>query len=121
MCSGFPQASRTAPPEVRPVVHDGVRYEQLEDLRLPDIDPASSDVVALDDATNAVLWTAQVYRREPLEHLPGLEQDVQKVFFASMKLGADGKQLLIVDEMERHFLLDLATRSVHQQASSAAR
>ena len=114
MFPGLPQASRSAPPEVRPVVHDGVRYEQLEDLRLPDIDPDSSYVVALDDATNAVLWTARIYHLEPLEHLPGLEQDVQKVFFASMTLSADGKQLLIVDEMERHFTLDLATRGVRQ-------
>ena len=46
--------------------------------------------------------------------MPGLEQGVQKVFFASMKLSADGQHLLIVDEMERHFTLDLATRSVQE-------
>jgi len=114
MFPGFPQASRSAPPEVPPVVHDGVRYEQYEDLHLPDIDPDSRYVVALDDATNAVLWTARIYRLEPIEHVPGLEQDVQKVFFASMKLSGDGKQLLIVDEMERQFALDIATHSVRQ-------
>jgi len=31
----FAQASRSAPPGVAPVVLDGVRYEQLDDLRLP--------------------------------------------------------------------------------------
>ena len=40
-----------------------------------------------------------------------------KVFFASMKPGADGKQLLIVDEMQRHFTLDLATRRVQQMTT----
>lgn len=114
MFPGFPEASRSAPPEVRPVVHEGVRYEQLEGQRLPDIDPESGYVVAYDDATNAVLWTALNYRFEPMPHLAGIETDVLKSFFASMALSADGKQLLIVDERGRHFALDLATRGVRE-------
>lgn len=115
----FPQASRSAPPEVSPVVRDGVRYEQLEGLRLPGIDPDSGHVVAFDDATDTVVWTAEIYRVEPLPHLAGIETDVLKVFFASMKLSADGQQLLIVDERARHFTLDLATRSVRQTTDNA--
>lgn len=121
MLPGFPQASRSAPPEVLPVVHDGVRYEPLEGQRLPNIDPDSAYVVAFDDATNVVLWTAEIFHLEPMPHLAGIETDVLKVFFASMKLSADGKQLLIVDERDRRFTLDLATRSVHPQAPSEAR
>ena len=110
------QASRSAPPIVPPVTHAGVRYEQLDDDRLPGIDPDANYVVARDAASNAVLWTLQVYRAEAV---PNLESDVQSVYFKTMQLNADGTQLLIDDEIGRHFVIDLATRSVRQSAPAA--
>ncbi len=111
MIPGLPEASRSAPPVVPPVTHAGVRYQQLEDDRLPGIDPDASYVVARDVASNAVLWTLQIYRTEII---PGLETDVQAVYFKAMQLHADATQLLIDDEIGRHFVVDLASRSVRQ-------
>ena len=98
-----------------PVTHAGVRYEQLDDDRLPGIDPDANYVVARDAASNAVLWTLQVYRTEVV---PNLESDVQSVYFKTMQLNADGTQLLIDDEIGRHFVIDLATRSVRQSTAA---
>jgi len=116
MIPGLPEASRSAPPIVPPVTHAGVRYEQLDDDRLPGIDPDASYVVARDVASNAVLWTLQIYRTELI---PGLETDVQAVYFKAMRLNADATQLLIDDENGRHFVVDLASRSVRQSAPAA--
>lgn len=113
MIPGLPEASRAAPPMVPPVTHAGIRYEQLDDERLPGIDPDANYVVARDAGSNAVLWTLQVYRTEVV---PGLETDVQAVYFKSMRLSDDAAQLLIEDEIGRHFVVDLAARTVRQVA-----
>ena len=113
MIPGLPEASRAAPPLVPPVTHAGIRYEQLDDERLPGIDPDANYVVARDAGSNTVLWTLQICRTEVV---PGLETDVQAVYFKSMRLSADSAQLLIEDEIGRHFVVDLAARAVRQIA-----
>ena len=113
MIPGLPEASRAAPPVVPPVTHAGIRYEQLDDERLPGTDPDANYVVARDAASNAVLWTLQVYR---VEAVPGLETDVQAVYFKSMRLSDDAARLLIEDEIGRQFVVDLAARAVRQVA-----
>jgi hypothetical protein len=113
MVPGLPQASRAAPPGVPSVTHAGIRYEQLDDERLPGIDPDANYVVARDAGSIAVLWMLQIYRTEVV---PGLETDVQAVYFKSMRLGADSARLLIEDEIGRHFVVDLAARAVRQIA-----
>ena len=113
MIPGLPEASRAAPPVVPPVTHAGIRYEQLDDERLLGIDPDANYIVARDAGSNAVLWTLQIYRSEVV---PGLETDVQAVYFKSMRLSADSAQLLIEDEIGRHFVVDLAARTVRQAA-----
>lgn len=109
---GLPEASRAAPPSVPPVVHDGVLYEAMTDHDVPDLDPQTTYLVARDAATRRPLWTVALYR---IELIPHLETDVQDVFLTSLKLSADGKRLLVDDEAGRHFVVDIATRSAHQE------
>lgn len=116
MIPGLPEASRAPPPVVPPVVHAGVRYEQLDDQRLAGIDPDANYLVARDVVSNAVLWTLQIYRTEVV---PGLETDVQAVYFKSLQLSEDATELLIADEIGRHFVVDLAARSVRQVPEGA--
>ena len=110
MSSGLPSASRTAPPRVPPIVHDGVRYEQ-GGRDVPGRHPDASYVVARDPATHAVLWAVELYRIVPIEDL---ERDVQEVYFRSMRLSDDGARLLVEDERRRHYVVDIASRTAHR-------
>ena len=101
------QADRGQPPEVPPIVRDGVRYAQGEDGRDPGLPQASGMLVVSDDFSGKRLWTLAVYtegadaRRTP---------DARWVFFKSMLFDADGR-LLIVDEDGRSFLVDVKRRT----------
>ena len=108
--SGLPSASRTAPPRVPPVLHDGVLYEQ-GGRDVPGRHPDASYVVARDPESRAVLWAVEVYRIVPIEDL---ERDVQEVYFRSMRLGEDGARLLVEDERRRQYAVDIAARTAQR-------
>lgn len=104
MKTGF-RAKRVAPPEVAPVILDGVRYTQV--IGRESIDGQVGGLLAACRADGEALWTMKVYdnRRQP--HLEG---DVQDVFFRSMSVEADGR-LRIVNERGVTFLVDVRARS----------
>jgi hypothetical protein len=64
-------------------------------------------VVALDAATKKELWRAQIYQ---VVKDPDLEGDVQDVFIT--KLAKDGGALIVTDERNRTYRLDLTTKKV---------
>lgn len=112
---GLPSASRAAPPDVPPVLQDGVLYEELMDDDVPGLDPRTTCLVARDAATRAPLWTVGLYT-VPL--IPELEADVQAVFFRSLRLSDDGRRLLVEDERGRRFSVDIATRTAQPLAAA---
>ncbi len=101
--------SRKAPPEVPPISHDGVRYQQvLSGAELGE--PGRSGYLGAYDAdTGERLWHVRVYEHERAEHL---EEDVQDVFFASMQLLEASRRLLIENERGERFEVDIETRAV---------
>jgi hypothetical protein len=102
-------AKRAPPTDVPPIVDGNVRYEA------PHFgNPCGQNggcVVAYDDASNAMLWSVQVYCTH---YDPGLEADVQDVFITS--LAAQGGQILVANEKGQHFTIDPATRRVDGDA-----
>lgn len=101
-----PAASRPSPPEVAPVVHDGVRYEQdRHDDRAGD--QPGGYLAAIDVRTGARLWRLKVYAIAPQP--PGAP--VQALYFRSMRLSPDGATLAIENEAGGVYRVDLATRS----------
>ncbi|MEY2575598.1 MAG: hypothetical protein QOF80_1085 [Verrucomicrobiota bacterium] len=64
-------------------------------------------VIATDVSTWKELWRQRIYH---VHMKPLLEKDVQWVFITSLTL-RDGK-LLITNERDEHFTLDLTTRKV---------
>lgn len=100
-----PSADRPPPPKVEPVVKDGVRYQRKiggsSDAQVGGL------LAAYDAKSGAELWTLVVYDNK---RQPGLEGDVQDIFFASMKFDKDGK-LIIVDETGRRFAVDVKART----------
>lgn len=102
------RADRLPPPEVPPVVRDGVTYAQADDARKAGLTQAHGVLLASDAPSGKLLWTLVVYA---VEIDPKLEADVQWVFFRSMAFEPDGR-LRIVNEAGKAFLVDVKARTV---------
>lgn len=101
-------ADRLPPPEVPPVVRDGVQYAQAENGRDVGLDQVGGVLVASSVADGKRLWTLAVYGN-PLD--PKQEADAQWLFFESMDFDPDG-HLRIVNEAGKAFLVDVKMRAV---------
>ena len=102
-----PTLSRRAPPYVPPVEKNGIKYEQIMngiDAGLPNL---TGNLAAV-GSDGQRLWTLSVYSKAMV---PGLEADVQWVYFKSMAFDADGK-LRITNESGKAYLVDVDARSV---------
>jgi hypothetical protein len=103
--TGSSIAKRTPPPDVPPVVYEGVRYEAPPFSN--DCGQNGGSVVAYDSATDAQLWTLQVYCTQ---YDPNLETDVQDVFITSLEI--ENGRLSVVNEKGLHYTIDLKTHDV---------
>lgn len=100
-----PTVSRAPPKRVPPVVISGVRYAPVAgDI---DRDGQIGGILGAFDASNRELWRLRVYENV---RVPGLEGDVQDVYFRSMR--AEGSKLLIENEVGERFEVDTVTRRV---------
>ena len=94
-------AKRTPAPVVEPIVHKDIRYT------VPNDTGTKGYVVASDAATGKQLWEKTIFRKCIC---PCVEHDVQWIFIKQMRLNAG--RLILVDERNRTYSLDLKTRSV---------
>lgn len=92
-------AKRAAPKPVAPLVVNSVEYSAPHDLM--------GFVVATDAKTRKELWRERIYT---VRINPDLERDVQDVFITS--LTSEDGALVITNERQERFTLDLATRKV---------
>lgn len=99
--------SRIPAPVVTPIIHNGVRYEQVPNGLLAGFEQMGGYLVAIDESTGSTLWTLKVYDNL---RKPEKEGDVQDVFFKSMALQADGT-LLIENERGKTFIVDPAKKT----------
>jgi hypothetical protein len=96
-------AKRAAPPEVKPVIYEGIRYIA------PNDDGRRAYIEAYDVQTNKKLWNLTVFTNRIN---PRLEEDVQWVFIKDMKI-QDGV-LKVTSERDKTYLVDLKTKTVRQ-------
>jgi len=102
-------AKRKAPKHVDPLVLNGVRYEVALDIRELGYNGHGGVIAACDKMTGRQLWHVQVYRTE---YNPSFERDVQEAYITEIVAIEDGKALLVNNERQRRFRLDLTDRSV---------
>jgi hypothetical protein len=95
------QAKRIPAPIITPIIHEGIRYT------VPNDRGTVAYVVAWDQATGKQLWKKTLFRKLLI---PLLEPDVQWVFIKEMRL--EESRLLLIDERNRRYSLDLKTRKV---------
>lgn len=96
-------------PKIDPVVANGVRYEVTPGPRNKGFKQNSGVISAVDVATARVLWSIAVY---PVFYEAGEETDVQDVFITELKLGPDGKTLLVTNEAGKRFSVKLEDQTV---------
>lgn len=101
-------SSRIRAPEVAPVVHQGIRYEQIKAPSSKGLPPGGY-VSATEVATGKRVWLAKVYDTALDSNR---ETDVQIVFFKSLVLNQGGDALLIEDEKQRKYRVSLADGAV---------
>jgi hypothetical protein len=95
-------AKRMPPKPVDPAVHKGVKYVALLD------NGREGKVEALDEKTGKKLWEVVVYK---VKIDPNLEEDVQWVFITKLAAHDDGT-LLVSNEKNQHYMVDLKTKHV---------
>ena len=102
-------AKRVAPPEVKPLVHQGVTYRagHARDAR-----GNRGTVEAVEVSTGKRLWIVTVYE---IPYKAGLETDVQDVFIKSLAI--DGGCLRVTDERGKSYCVELETGAVHRLIS----
>lgn len=103
----MPEGKRVAPPEVEPVLIDGLRIEAVHWGRSRGFGQNGGYIAAIDPASGEEVWTLNVYT---VAYNPALEEDVQDVFIETMQ-AVDGN-LVIADEEGRRYRVDVATKTV---------
>ncbi|MCK9686664.1 hypothetical protein [Scleromatobacter humisilvae] len=98
-----PQADRGPPPDVPPIVRDGIRYAQGDAERDPGLAQASGMLVVSDDFSGKRLWTLAVYNA-------GVDAkknaSARSIYFKTMAFDPDGR-LRVVNEDGEAFLVDV--------------
>jgi hypothetical protein len=97
-------AKRVGPKPVTPVVHNGVKY------LAPNENGREGKIEARNEKTGKKLWDIAVYT---IKIDPNLEEDVQCVFIT--ELAVRGNSLLVTNEKNEHFTLDLKTKKVEKK------
>lgn len=96
--------SRPPPAPVAPIVVGELQYGDPRGYNL-------NSLAVIDARSGQRLRVIELYEY-PL--VPNLETDVQDVFFTSMKLSEDRKELLIENARRHRFAVDLATEQVRE-------
>ena len=96
-------AKRGPAPRIEPLLKDGIRFV------VPNDDGRRGYVQAQEAEGGRILWEATLFR---IQVSKDLEEDVQWVFIAKAKL--EGRTLLLVDERQRTYALDIRKKTVRR-------
>lgn len=92
------ESAKRRGPSVRPVEHQGVRYEQLRRARDQGFAQAGGVIAATEIASGRQLWVVQLYETafDPAE-----ERDAQEVYVAELRMDEKSGLLRALDERRR--------------------
>ena len=88
---------------------DGVRYSQVLNARKHGLPDSSGWLMVSKSDSGEALRTLQVYK---IRIDPADETDVQEVYFSSMERVKGRRELKISNEVDKSFVVDLATRQL---------
>lgn len=105
------ESAKRRAPVAKPVVAKGIRYEQMRRAKDHGYTQSGGVIAAVDEKTDKVLWSVQLYKTEVD---PAEELDAQEVYVKELALDKSGHSLLATDERGRVWGVDLATHAVTQ-------
>jgi len=100
-------AKRIGPAEVKPINFEGITYSVPPFIN--DDSKQNGGFLEARDSKGQLLWRVQIYKTI---YNPILEQDVQDIFITTLSLDKLHKFLLMSDEKQRTFAVDLSTKKV---------
>ena len=103
------EKERASIPEPAPVSHAGFRYQAIQWGRVRNLPQNGGYVAAIDERTGKEQWLVKIYEAPPSD---GKEQDKLDIFITRIELDSDPRYLLVTNERDAVFRLDLQTRSV---------
>jgi len=105
----LPMPKRVGPPLVAPLVMDDLRIEAIHWGKERGFQQNGGYISVKDKTTEKELWTLKVY---VIKYNTQMESDVQDVFIESLSKGIEKGTINVIDEMNRHYVVDLKTRTV---------
>ena len=108
MNDNMPSTSRPRPPEVKPIIHNNVRYEQDMQSYYHGGDQPGGYLVAIDPKTNKRIWMLKVYKVTVHDdagvNTPGC-------YFRKMKLMSGSDEIEVESEVGGKYLVDLTKQT----------
>ena len=99
---------RLAPEEINPVIFNGVKYIVLHWGKTKGLEQNGGYVEAIDIKSNKSLWKLQVYK---IKYQLEKEKDVQDIFITSMVLDKDKKKLILTNELNEIFYVNIGSKN----------
>jgi len=112
------ESAKRRVPTVKPLLHQGVRYEVLRRAREQGFAQSGGVLAAVEVASGKTLWTRQLYETS---FDANEERDVQEVYVESLALDAKTGSLVATDERKRRWRVQLADGKVEPLPPAARR
>lgn len=103
------ESAKRRAPSAKPVLHLGIRYEQMRRPMEHGFTQSGGIIAAIDTATDKQLWAVQLYETT---FNAAEERDAQEVYVSELKIDAKTKSLIATDERKRRWMITLADHSV---------
>lgn len=103
-----PAGSRVGQPSMPEIIFEGKRYMQIENGERLGLQRTGLMGI-FDASSNKRLAVVKIYDEQ---RQPGVEADIQDVFFTRFELVADKRELLIENERRKRFAFEIDTRRV---------
>lgn len=103
------ESAKRRVPKVKPLTHQGVRYEPLRHARDNGFTQSGGVLAAVEVASGKTLWTRQLYQTS---FDANEERDVQEVYIETLALDAKSGSLVATDERRRRWRVQLADGKV---------
>ncbi|MBN2652269.1 MAG: hypothetical protein JXR63_07795 [Spirochaetales bacterium] len=105
-------AKRAVPKEVQSIEYQGLRYVAIECGWEVDIRQNGGIIEIWDIEKNVLIKRKIIYR---IRYNPFIERDVQDIFITKLDISEDGNFLIITDEKERIYYMNLRNFKVHRK------
>lgn len=112
------ESAKRRAPAAKPVMHKGIRYEQVRRPQEQGFSQAGGVIAAIDEATGKQLWAVQLYETvfDTKE-----ERDAQEVYVSELRIEAKAGALIATDERKRRWQINLADHGVSQLPAAPTR